>query len=268
MAKPFTIYLGSAPSEESCAQTIDPAFREKNLRECRAYKNQILATYGDPPPGVTLRIKSEPHDFGAYSEVVAEIRDADLTEEEAERASDWAFGVEADAEGWLRTWSDAARKELGLDAPKDAPEDEQEDDQTSTSGLDFPGYTRLPDGRWVGNRAVCYENMSVHHLNTLLQRALPRLDDIEDLKDYKWMLLFDPQAAEEKGFLRRYDADHGPVKVLADKFWLTNIDARIRSLGGNPQDLTNNPLVLDMLADRQKQERDSAPRNTGFDLTP
>lgn len=106
------------------------------------------------------------------------------------------------------------------------------------------GFTRLPNGNWVGNRAVFYGDMSVNRLDAMLSRVEPRTDDIEPLKDYKWMLLFDQQAADEKGFMSRYTADGGAVMVPSNKFWLTNIDERIRVLGGDPQDLTNNPLVL------------------------
>lgn len=111
---------------------------------------------------------------------------------------------------------------------------------------DFPGFTRLPNGNWVGNRSVYYADLSVDRLDAMLRRVEPRPDDIEPLKDYKWMLLFDQQTADEKGFMHRYKADGGPVMVPVNKFWLVNIDERIRVLGGDPQDLTNNPLVLNL----------------------
>jgi hypothetical protein len=111
----------------------------------------------------------------------------------------------------------------------------------------FPGFTRLANGNWVANRTVYYPFLSRKRLEVILRRPEPLPIDIESLKDYKWMLLFDHQAAHEKGFMRRYTADGGEVMLPINKFWLVNIDERIRELGGDPQDLTNNPLVLDEL---------------------
>ena len=62
--------LGQTPSEEDCAQVGHPDYREKALAECRRYIELIRATLGREPEGAELAIKSFPHDFGTYYEVV------------------------------------------------------------------------------------------------------------------------------------------------------------------------------------------------------
>jgi hypothetical protein len=120
----------------------------------------------------------------------------------------------------------------------------------------FLGLTKLANGNWVANRAVYYPSLSVKRLEAILRRTEPRPGDIESLKDYKWMLLFDQQTAREKGFMNRYAARGGYVTLPINKFWLVNIDERIRELGGDPQDLTNNPLVLNELHKPSQETRD------------
>lgn len=132
---------------------------------------------------------------------------------------------------------------FGEPAPEEKEASPVAASETGTE-TEYPGYTRLPNGNVAANRAVLYTNLSVGRLEALLARE-GTARDIEALKDYKWMLLFDTQAAVEKGFMDEV-ADTGAVGVLPkNKFWMTNIDAKISALGGNPQDLTNNPVVLE-----------------------
>jgi predicted RNA methylase len=112
---------------------------------------------------------------------------------------------------------------------------------------DVAGFTRLQNGNIAANRAVFIPSLSVDDLESRLRKLIGDQGDIERLKDYKWTLLFDPQTADDKGFMHEYAADGGSVLVYRNKFWLTNIDERIAAFGGDPQDLTNNPLVLDEL---------------------
>ncbi len=65
-------YLGPAPAEEECAQTVDNDFAARNKAECLQYITAIKRVCGEPPEEATLRIKSESHDFGTYREVVVE----------------------------------------------------------------------------------------------------------------------------------------------------------------------------------------------------
>ena len=108
----------------------------------------------------------------------------------------------------------------------------------------YPGYTEVEDGRWCANRFVQTLSLSINKLNSLLKKVSGGEREVEQLKDYKWMLLFDQQTAEEKGFCVKYLSDNGGTPVLKDKLWLTNIDSQIRRFGGDPQVLTNNPLVM------------------------
>lgn len=73
----YTVEIGAAPINEECAQlgqTKD--FETINRVEVRLYRAAVIATYGVPPEGVTLRAKSNAHDFGTYLELVAEISSA------------------------------------------------------------------------------------------------------------------------------------------------------------------------------------------------
>jgi hypothetical protein len=62
--------LGPTPSEEDCAQVGQPDYYRKALEECRRFIELIRDTLGPEPSGAELAIKSFPHDFGTYYEVV------------------------------------------------------------------------------------------------------------------------------------------------------------------------------------------------------
>jgi hypothetical protein len=62
--------IGATPSEEDCAQVGQPDYRRKALEECQRYIELIRDTLGPEPGGAELAIKSFPHDFGTYYEVV------------------------------------------------------------------------------------------------------------------------------------------------------------------------------------------------------
>ncbi|MDR2034358.1 MAG: hypothetical protein LBP89_06980 [Helicobacteraceae bacterium] len=102
------------------------------------------------------------------------------------------------------------------------------------------GFTALPDGRSVADRIVYYPNLSVSGLNRLLAKDKLSLADIERLRDYKWTLLFDKQAAIEKGFFVPYE--NGGY-VPKNKFALTNIDEKLKAAGVDPAIEINNPLA-------------------------
>ena len=98
------IDLGSSPCDEDCAQVGSDNYRHRARTECTAYINQLkrmFPTLSDTP--VTLRIKSNPHDFGTYYEVIAEFNENDP------RACALAYAME---NGAPATWDDEARKEL------------------------------------------------------------------------------------------------------------------------------------------------------------
>lgn len=81
------VELGCSPCMEDCAQVGDSDYSERARAECRAYINQIRRENPDLPEGVSLRMKSFPHDFGCYYEVVAAFSDRD----EAAAEAGWAL---------------------------------------------------------------------------------------------------------------------------------------------------------------------------------
>jgi hypothetical protein len=95
--------LGPTPCGEDCQQVGMPSYDPQMARkELVAYKNQLQRLF---PAGV-FGIKTFPHDFGSYSEVVAYFGD-EMTE--AQNKAAW------DAEGDLpENWDQEALKELRL----------------------------------------------------------------------------------------------------------------------------------------------------------
>ena len=64
-------YLGPAPAEEECAQSIDRDFEARNKAECLAYIKAIRRVLGPEPDGARLAVKTETgSDFGPYRECV------------------------------------------------------------------------------------------------------------------------------------------------------------------------------------------------------
>ena len=100
------IEIGSTPSDEDCVQVSRegdylPAMR----RECRAFAHQLLRQFAPIPEGADIGIKSNPHDFGTYLEVVAYFDDS------YPESVEWAFGIEANTPA---EWDNEARQELGI----------------------------------------------------------------------------------------------------------------------------------------------------------
>lgn len=95
----YTVEIGAAPINEDCAQlgqTED--FEAINRLEVRLYRAAIIARYGVPPEGVTLRAKANAHDFGTYRELVAEIDDSAKNDP---AAADYLTQVEDGLFSWL-----------------------------------------------------------------------------------------------------------------------------------------------------------------------
>jgi hypothetical protein len=68
--------LGSAPAEEDCAMVGEENYGIRAREECRRYIELLRATFGIEPPGAFLKLKSNPHDFGAYYSVVCRFTEA------------------------------------------------------------------------------------------------------------------------------------------------------------------------------------------------
>ncbi len=92
------IYIGSAPSEEECAQVGAEDYGRRSQLELSQFKRMLETSF----PLVNFRIKRQSHDFGYYSEVVAYYDDED--EAQTEQAYD--------AECHFERWDDEARKVL------------------------------------------------------------------------------------------------------------------------------------------------------------
>ena len=95
--------IGSAPAYESCTQLGTDGYTERARRECRALIRQLIRMHGEPPPGARLAIKSCPHDFGTYYEVVCFFDPGDP------EALEYAYRCE---DGLPEYWDEAASEEL------------------------------------------------------------------------------------------------------------------------------------------------------------
>lgn len=81
------VYLGPTPYESECQQA--PYERPDLARlECRCFIEQLRRQFGEEPEGATIKIKSNPHDFGSYLDVVVRF---DMNNE---AARDYAYRVE------------------------------------------------------------------------------------------------------------------------------------------------------------------------------
>ena len=68
----WTLDLGGAPTNEDCAQIgHTPNFDLVNTAEATLYRAALIAVAGPLPAGISLRIKANRHDFGAYRTVEA-----------------------------------------------------------------------------------------------------------------------------------------------------------------------------------------------------
>ncbi|MBI4294649.1 MAG: hypothetical protein HY669_00605 [Chloroflexi bacterium] len=95
--------IGLAPSDEACVQVnLRGDYHDAMKTECRRFLELIRKKLGPEPAGTRLAIKSNPHDFGNYYEVVCYYDDGD------EDAVAYAFRCESDAP---RTWDDDQRQE-------------------------------------------------------------------------------------------------------------------------------------------------------------
>lgn len=99
------LYLGPVPVEEDCSQVGSIGYLQRSRVECRAYINQLIREFGEPPEGSSLKIKACPHDFGTYHEVVVTFDD-DIRE-----SVEWAFNVE---DKLPMTWDTEAKVELAF----------------------------------------------------------------------------------------------------------------------------------------------------------
>ena len=95
--------IGSSPCCEDCAQVGSDDYFEKSRIELRAFRNQLIRVFGEPPFGAELRIKAFPHDFGTYHEVVCYFDDNEP------ESMEYAFHLEGNAP---ENWDEEALKEI------------------------------------------------------------------------------------------------------------------------------------------------------------
>ena len=99
------INIGSSPSGEDCAQVGTDNYLERDKKECTALIHQLYRELGEAPDVTYLSIKSFPHDFGTYHEVICYYDDED------EDSTLYAFKCEANLP---ELWDEEAKKELGI----------------------------------------------------------------------------------------------------------------------------------------------------------
>ena len=101
-----SLYIGSTPPGEPCAQLGSDDYGERARPECRAYIGQLRRTFGPEPHGCRLYVASNPHDFGTYLSVNCEY------DEEDEATVEYAYRCEGEESPDL--WDEQARRELGM----------------------------------------------------------------------------------------------------------------------------------------------------------
>jgi hypothetical protein len=99
------ISIGSTPSGETCAQVGSEDYDNRSRKECRAFVNQLRRVFGEEVCSAQLKIKSFPHDFGSYREVICYFSDTD------DDGMEYAFKLENECPEY---WDEQAKEELQL----------------------------------------------------------------------------------------------------------------------------------------------------------
>jgi hypothetical protein len=98
--------LGATPCDEACTPVGAENYSTLARKECRAFINQLIREFGDPPIGAALVVKAFPHEFGTYHEVCVKFDD------DIQETVDYAFRLESQSP---THWDHAARVELSAD---------------------------------------------------------------------------------------------------------------------------------------------------------
>ena len=107
--------IGCSPNEEPCAQVGQPDYYERARIECTALRNQLKRMFGPVPEGARIVIKSFPHDFGTYYELVCYYEEAEYHEDDVDietrttPSEEYAFKLEDNIPDY---WDEEAKKEL------------------------------------------------------------------------------------------------------------------------------------------------------------
>jgi len=98
------IDLGPVPGEEQAASVGAEDYTERSRRECLVFKRMLMRLHPAPVGAdVALKVKSYPHEFGNYLEVVAKYSSEDAA------ACDYAYSLESNSPA---NWDNTARFEL------------------------------------------------------------------------------------------------------------------------------------------------------------
>src|SRR6185437_3380139 len=96
--------------DEDCEQVGTASYDGKRARlECETFRDQLRRQFGDEPEGATLRVKSNPHDFGNYLEVAC------YYDDNYPESVEYAFKCEGEA--WIN-WDEVSRIKLSYDESK------------------------------------------------------------------------------------------------------------------------------------------------------
>jgi len=98
-----TLSLSPVPIAEDCAQLGSDNYRELARMECQAFIEQLRRVHGEEPRKCGFIVKSNPHDFGTYYDVVVKF------DEDDDEASDYAYKVEGELP---HHWDQLAKDEL------------------------------------------------------------------------------------------------------------------------------------------------------------
>lgn len=109
------ISIGASPADEDCVEVGSPDYERKSRIECAAFREAIRKKLGPEPIGAQLRLKSLPHDFGTYLEVVCYHDESDAAISyalkcESEAPTTWA---EVEMENPLVDFKDVVPKGMG-----------------------------------------------------------------------------------------------------------------------------------------------------------
>ena len=72
------IEFETTPSNEDCAAVGRENYTKYSCLEARALEDQIVRQFAPVPPGVRIRLKANPHDFGTYFTLVLSYEEEDI----------------------------------------------------------------------------------------------------------------------------------------------------------------------------------------------
>ena len=64
------LVLAPSPTEEDCVQVGTDNYAARARAECQRFITLLRTTFGPEPQGARFAVKSFPHDFGDYLEVI------------------------------------------------------------------------------------------------------------------------------------------------------------------------------------------------------